>query len=211
MSTPDDYEFYLEEPMPEGEFYQWVGRCIKEWAGAEDILFDICHRIIGAKRQIVAIIYYRTPTIDARLTLADDLVQAALPRRERQSGGHDHPHVARWKQLVKDIRALLPVRNLLAHSRVGRVRSSTSFEGVEGVEDLTTRWFEIATALEEQLRGRPEIVIRDKELPGYLGQVQSTLSRLAKFNRLLEGTYRKKVPPEGPFRHTTPRRSAQER
>jgi hypothetical protein len=187
MSTPDDYEFYLDDPMPEGEFYQWVGRCIKEWAKIEDMLFEICRRILRTELKRAAIVYYRTPTIDARLSLTDELVLSVLPQRARQSGGHDHPNVTEWRQIVKDIRELLPIRNILAHSRVGRPTSRASF----AVDDdqpgeVQTSWFEIATNFEEQLRGRPELCIIDRHLPDHLADIKSTFSNLDKFFSVLK-------------------------
>jgi hypothetical protein len=59
------------------EFYKWVGICIKVWAAVEDRMFELCGLVLKADPRHVSIIYYRTPTIDARLTLTSDLVETA--------------------------------------------------------------------------------------------------------------------------------------
>jgi hypothetical protein len=205
MSTPDDYEFYLEDPMPEAEFYQWVGRYIKEWARAEETLFTICHRILGCELKRAAIVYFRTPTIDARLSLADELVLAVLPQRKKKDGGHDHRDVERWKEVVKGIRNLLPIRNILAHARVGRPHSSASFARDDDQPgDVETTWFEVATNWQEQLRGRPGIFVIDRDLPGHLDDIKSALSELDAFSAFLKKRYVKKKPPGESGAYTLP-------
>lgn len=74
------------------EFYQLIGKCIKEWAMVEEKLFELFVFALKAPRKQAAIVYYRCPTIDARLNLTDKLIRAILPQRERKDGGHDHPH-----------------------------------------------------------------------------------------------------------------------
>lgn len=195
--------------MPEDEFYQWVGRCIKEWARAEGTLFDICHRILRTELKRAAIVYYRTPTIDARLSLADELVLTALPQRQRHDGGHDHPDVVRWKQIVKDIRELLPIRNILAHARVGRPKCSASFGTDDGIEHVEATWLEVATSSLEQLRGRPEISIIDRHLPDHFEDVKETLSNLDNFYSLLKKRYVKRAAPGESAVYSLPHRPYQ--
>jgi hypothetical protein len=62
--------------------------CIKQWELVEIHLFKICELILGANRKHLAIIYYRTPTLDSRLSLTNDLVESMFPKRP---GEHDHP------------------------------------------------------------------------------------------------------------------------
>ena len=54
------------------EFFTWLGKCITAWAQVEEHLFEICVHSLGATRHRVAIVYYRTPTLDARLQLTNE-------------------------------------------------------------------------------------------------------------------------------------------
>jgi hypothetical protein len=60
-----------------------------------------------------AIVFYRTPTIDSRVTLTSDLVESLWPRRK--SGEHPSDLEKDWKGLQSDIKDHLPTRNRLAH------------------------------------------------------------------------------------------------
>lgn len=142
------------------EFLQMIGNCITEWAAVEEQLFEICLMCLGSPRDRAAIVYYRTPSIDARLSLADELVKAALPKRTRKDGGHDHADVAHWRELEKECRGLLPVRNRIAHHPVGpRFMMRGGFgsagflaRGMEPPKLTTETWFEIYVSQNEQLR-----------------------------------------------------------
>jgi hypothetical protein len=134
------------------EFLMWVGNCITAWAGVEQHLFRICAKSLGTTDKRAAIIYYRTPTLDARLSLTDELVRTVLPKREQQSGGHDHPDVKKWNQLRKDIGSLLPTRNKIAHHPIFPRQIDT---GGMGLLDGMT-WYEIYVSEAERLRGRHE-------------------------------------------------------
>jgi hypothetical protein len=58
----------MEEPSyPPAEFYEWVGKCIKEWAVIEALLYEICATVLKADPKHLAIIYYRTPSLEFRL------------------------------------------------------------------------------------------------------------------------------------------------
>jgi hypothetical protein len=61
------------------EFYWLLGIEITIWAQLEEQLFNMCAQVLKAARHHVAIVYYRTPTLDARLTLVDELT-SGLPR-----------------------------------------------------------------------------------------------------------------------------------
>jgi hypothetical protein len=99
----------------ETSFLMHPGYCISTWAEVEQKLFEICWKALQSPREQAAIVYYRTPTLDARLTLTDELLRHVLPKRERPNGGHDHPDVMAWDALDKEITELLPTRNRLAH------------------------------------------------------------------------------------------------
>jgi hypothetical protein len=130
------------------EFYTMVGRCIKTWANVEDAVFKLCEFALQAPRKQVAIVYFRTPALDARLELTSELMLSVLPQRTRQSGGHDHPDVKRWNTLIADIKSLLPTRNMLAHAPVvEKVHVDISLSTLES-------WIKIALSEHEKLRGR---------------------------------------------------------
>jgi hypothetical protein len=65
------------------EFYMMIGYCIAEWAGIDDELFRIFQHCTGAKEQQAAIIYYRTPGLNVRLGLVDEIVRSVLPNRSQ--------------------------------------------------------------------------------------------------------------------------------
>ncbi len=99
------------------EFFETLGRCISAWAMVDDELFRIFRDCIGPYEQC-AIIYYRTPGLDLRLNLTDEIVESVLPRPERKSGGHVHKSVKEWKALFNKFKKLLEVRRRLAHHPV---------------------------------------------------------------------------------------------
>lgn len=66
---------------PTEEFLMWIGTCITAWAKVEEQLFGICEHCLGARTDRAAIVYYRTPTIDSRVLLVDELVRTVLPKR----------------------------------------------------------------------------------------------------------------------------------
>jgi hypothetical protein len=166
------------------EFYKWVGICIKVWATVEDRMFDLCKLILKADPKHVSIIYYRTPTIDAKLTLTTDLIETVLPQRERKSGGKDHPDVVKWNRLVKETKNLLKVRNQLAHASVGIVLGSRI-----NVQDNTLisqdSWLQVFTGKNEQLRGKEKPTIKDSDLPEHYTAVRNLANRFGEFQKLL--------------------------
>lgn len=67
------------------QFHKMVGFCITEWAHVDELIFDIFHQCVGPLKQC-AIIYYRTPGLEMRLGLTDEIVKAVLPKPARKSG-----------------------------------------------------------------------------------------------------------------------------
>jgi len=61
------------------KFYVALGRAITNWSSLESQLFEITHLILGCARGLASVVFYRTPTIDSRLTLTTDLVEFILP------------------------------------------------------------------------------------------------------------------------------------
>ena len=101
----------------EREFYAAVGKAITSWADLEAILFQMTHAILGCTKERAAIVFYRTPTIDSRLTLTNDLVNSFFPKHG--PGEHPDPRIKRWREIQAEIREHLPDRNRLAHHPVG--------------------------------------------------------------------------------------------
>jgi hypothetical protein len=52
-------------PQSFHEFYEWIGHCITQWSAVENELFRICFFVINCNYGSAAIIYYRTPAIEA--------------------------------------------------------------------------------------------------------------------------------------------------
>jgi hypothetical protein len=69
------------------EFYIMIGQCIAAWAQVDDELFRIFRSCLGPYEQS-AIIYYRTPGLDARFGLTDEIVRSVLPERPNPALGH---------------------------------------------------------------------------------------------------------------------------
>jgi hypothetical protein len=157
----------------EDDFYMWVGKCIKEWAAAESYLFEICSLILKASSRQVAIIYYRTHTLGAQLTLLDDLMKTVLPKGKSKSAGE-------WAALVKEIRDLLPIRNLLAHAPVGHAYVTEWIENEGKIEPVDSRWLHVTTSFGEQLTGKFRS-IDQPELPGHFDRVRAVKLRLGDF------------------------------
>jgi hypothetical protein len=166
------------------EFSLMVGNCISQWAHVQDELFDICWRCLGCPKEKASIVYFRTPTIEARMTLVDDLVHSVLPKRVKKSGGHDHDDLKLWKDIVTDFKDLLQPRNQIAHHPV--FFRSPLFPGPNAgspPKDETESWFEIYVSQNERLRKRskaykPMLV---SDLRDHLIAVNLIIDRLSRF------------------------------
>jgi hypothetical protein len=101
----------------EKEFYEWVGRCMKQWAKIEFYLFDICSMAISSNyRNVAAVIYWRQPGIDTRLTTITDLLNIRLPPTKGRNRVIENPEIARWNKLrIRMKEKLAPFRNFVAH------------------------------------------------------------------------------------------------
>jgi hypothetical protein len=173
------------------EFYRLIGKCIKEWAHVENELFEICVLALKAPRRQAAIIYYRSPSIDTRLRLANELLQASLPPPERpkEDGGHDHSLLIQWKKINGDISDLLPTRNQLAHAPVRQVTSDAQLPLAQGARVVTflPTWLEVATSANEELRGgAKKEPVREDKLPDQLKKIEDISVGLSAFRKQLE-------------------------
>lgn len=103
------------------KIHRWIGRCITEWAGIEETIFDVCCIALATKTPLAAIVFYRSPTIETRLVLTNDLLKFWFPKAP---GGHEHQLLQQWDSLQKKIRELTPYRNLMAHHPIDVIRRS---------------------------------------------------------------------------------------
>jgi len=119
---------YAEEWRKERDaFHMLMGYCVAAWAEVDDELFRIFCDCLGPRDQS-AVVYYRTPGLDIRLGLTDELVRVTmLPSWERP--GKRDPRIKAWEAAMKGFRELLSVRRRIAHHPV----HSTPFQfGVHG-------------------------------------------------------------------------------
>lgn len=166
----------LDVEQRKNEFYRLIGECIKEWAQVEEKLFELCAFALQSPRKQAAIVYYKCPTIDSRLTLTDELVRCVLPERTRKNGGHNHRLVIEWDKLRKAIKNLLEPRNLLAHAPVQSVERVEYKSSLATDQSFTTlaSWLEIALSKAERLRGKnEERLLRSKDLKSHLESVRA--------------------------------------
>lgn len=143
-------------------FFDQIGRCITSWAEVERELFGICHAALGATYDRAAIVYGRTPSIETRLNLVNDLVSVSLPPRARSDGGHAGPLEKEWESLFCTIKGLLPIRNVLAHHPVV---THVEFEQDESgqIARVGDVWMQYLTSEHESRRARkfPQPKIQD--------------------------------------------------
>src|SRR5580704_6556881 len=139
--------------------HKWVGYCITPWADVEEHLFEICGKALACAKERAAIIYYKTPTVDARLSLTDELARSVLPKPKRKSGDHPHADVTTWAELRNRIRSNLETRNRIAHDPVHKreitvpLRYAPAFPGTHS---LSATVFESNVSQNEMLRGKDD-------------------------------------------------------
>jgi hypothetical protein len=178
------------------EFHLMVGYCITDWARVDDSLFAIFRACLGPIEQS-AIIYYRTPALDLRFKLTDELVLSVLPKRVRKSGGHDHPDVKAWKKAIEGHSDLLSVRRRIAHHPVDAtyktgphsalIGAAIPGSSMPGNADLVPS-FEIYASAQERLRSKEknEMPLGVGDLKTHRVQVNQLRDRLHAF---LAGTF----------------------
>lgn len=180
----------------EREFYQHLGIAIAEWAWIDAELFSVCAAVFRAPvLQHVAIIYYRTPTVDARLTLTDELVESVLPKPERKSGGHPHPTAKEWTAIEKAIRAELKIRRQLAHSPAYSVAQTEpplpeGFPLLAAIGEpgkfyrIIDVWFASYVSLTERLRGGAAAeskALKIEDIKSHIERLREVGERLQRF------------------------------
>lgn len=139
------------------EFHMLMGYCIAEWATLEDALFKIFYGATLTGIEQAAIIYYKTPTLETRLTLVSEVVISALPRPNPKNGAHPHASVKEWRNVESSVRELLHTRARIAHHPVWK----KSIPILGSSTEYGFSWYESASSEIEKLRGRHE---QDKPL-----------------------------------------------
>jgi hypothetical protein len=104
------------------EFHMQMGYCIAHWASVDNGLFKIFHTCVGPLKQS-AIIYYKIPGLEARLTLTDEIIRSIFPSTKNEPGKHPHRDVKRWTNIRNNIADLLPIRRRIAHHPVRLLRN----------------------------------------------------------------------------------------
>ena len=179
------------------EFFTWLGKCIIAWAQVEEHLFEICVHSLGGTRHRVAIVYYRTPTLDSRLQLTNELVRTVLPARDPPSGGHDHPDTKKWDDLRSQIIGLLPVRNRMAHHPVtykdlGAMPMMFGSGHAGPVLPVIGSWYESYVSEAEKLRGKHEDIkpLTAPDLSQHRVSVEIIIKQLDLFRARVLSKYR---------------------
>jgi hypothetical protein len=162
------------------EFHMMVGYCVAEWAGVDDELFRIFRECVGPHEQS-AIIYYRTPGLDVRFGLTDEIVRSVLPKRPKKSGSHDHPSVRAWVAAKGDYPNLLGMRRRIAHHPI-MIRQEPFRVGMAAGESPPS-WFEIYVSQHEGLRKKSSNLpaLRIDDLKTHLIAVNQLKGRLHRF------------------------------
>jgi hypothetical protein len=164
------------------DFYKTVGLCITAWANVDEVLFAVFRQCVGPLDQC-AIIYFRTPGLDARLALTDEIVQSVLPKKK--AGEHDHPDVIAWTKARKEFQTLLSTRRRIAHHHVVARAFPAAFGGFGGMFDDGPHIssFEIYASKNERLRGREsgQKPLALKDLQNHLALVTLLEIGLGKF------------------------------
>jgi hypothetical protein len=129
------------------QFHVVVGQCITQWALVEEELFQICWIVMQCSLEHASIVYYRTPTLDARLKLVSELVESIFPKPKR-SGEHPAKDLKQWRAIATDFENLLAIRSQIAHHPVWPI-----FEMSED-NRIDISGFEIYMSQHERYRGR---------------------------------------------------------
>ena len=162
------------------EFHMIAGQCVSEWAAADEFLFLLCHFILRGMVEHSAIVYYRTPSLDARVSLATELVGSVIPRTAE---GRPHDDQETWTKLAKEFRAQLSIRNRIAHEAISPIFRVVPEEEI-GAWRITVSGFELYARQLERARGRPEKPpLRIDELRQHLVATARIAARIDQFTR----------------------------
>lgn len=161
------------------EFNRMIGQCITQWALIQEELFLLCFRVLESTIEHAAIVYYRTPSIEARLSLTGDLIEAVLPKRARPSE-RLHEDAKQWRDIDKEFRKLLAIRNQIAHHPVWA--TYRMFDG----NRIDISGFEIYESQHERYRGKtPKLPVQIKDLRSHLNATNKLVFQLVQFRETI--------------------------
>jgi hypothetical protein len=172
----------MSEPivLAREQFFMWIGLCITAWAKLEEHLFNICQLSLGTRLDRAALVYCRTPTLDARVKLIDELVRTVLPKPAKKDGGHPHADLKQWTGIRKEIERLLSVRRRIADHPV----RGTSAVEEKGDMLFEKTWIELYMSANETLRSGDETDPLDiGDLIRHHHDVDQVRTRAANFER----------------------------
>lgn len=130
MSDDPDYDPHYGAPYShektkilEDDTYHWIGRCIARWGYVDNALFDISAWALRCHEEIAAVVYYRTPSLDARISLVNDLIEARFIPGGLKNGEHAPPLLKAWRKLKKRLEEK-EFRNFIAHNHTVTLSSA---------------------------------------------------------------------------------------
>ncbi len=173
------------------EFHMLMGYCIAEWATVDESLFMIFRDCVGPYEQC-AIIYYRSPGLDIRLNLTDEIVRSILPKHK--PGEHPADSVKEWDSIKKNFSNLLSVRRRIAHQPVNitfipgrRVAIPTvNKEAFARYSAQPQPSFDIFASKHEEIRGKqPSKPLQSGDLEDHLLAVDELNYSLRRFLEVL--------------------------
>lgn len=178
------------------QFHLVLGYCIAKWADIEEQLFRICWAALRCTPEHAAVVFFRTPTLEARFALTTELLEWVLPRTV--PGEQPHPDLKSWKDICAKFRQLAPVRNQLAHHPVRGEQFMYMFEAEEPGEVTQIHAmtdFRSTTSDAKLLRGGVRDELRDKELVEHLMNTEHLSLWMQMFRRDQLPTHIVKLPP----------------
>ncbi len=97
------------------KFYAALGQCITIWSHIEGKLFLISNLALMSDEAIAAIVFFRTPSLDGRISLTNDLVNQRLQPEPLRPGQHPPRLLKRWSKIHTKLKSNIRFRNYIAH------------------------------------------------------------------------------------------------
>jgi hypothetical protein len=158
-----------------------VGRAITQWASVEAQLFGIVLSVLKCTARQAAIVFYRTPTLEQRLQLTNDLLATVFPQPADNPGTHPHPGFTVWSSLQKELRAEMPVRNRLAHQPV-ELSADVWKHDTTGEITIGPLLFGTGISSAEALKkGRSDAALRVDDIKAHAARISGFPERLLAF------------------------------
>jgi hypothetical protein len=161
----------------EQRFFYLMGFAISRWAHVDRELFRYYRFAIGGNQKAVALTFYDNKTIGSHLAMVDALLKISLPNLLWDQ----------WEGIYKEIRALLPIRNALAHDPVSAV-ISVAVQLSKDRTASTTRELSISHRSEKDAlnpKRDSSKPITETELLAHIHRVIALENKMYAFNRVL--------------------------